>query len=333
MALEVHQHPQGVSSERLSARLGVSRPTVDRDLSFLRTRVGLAIDRVRKSGEVWHKLRELPLAAVAASPLQIVALRLAREALEPLGGTALVDQLDGLIALLPVAPKKPKTITRTRRLEQESEKLVRLLDEAIRGRKQVEISARPGGAEGAIRTYRLDPLGLRLVGEVLYLLAWSHERRAARTFKVTRIHAVRMRQETAAEHPEVLEEEMFAGAVKAWSGAMVRARVRLAKEVAWLAREYPLLASQEVTAEADGTAVVSAEVAGIVEAKRWVLSWGKGATVLEPPELREAVVAELSEALHGYRGARVRSPYVSEPDGGGDSLGTSRGARSASEAP
>lgn len=57
----------------------------------------------------------------------------------------------------------------------------------------------------------------------------------------------------------------------------------LGKLAGWLAEEYPLGAGQEVVREADGAAVVCAEVAGLVEAARW----GKNATALEPKALRD----------------------------------------------
>jgi len=41
-------------------------------------------------------------------------------------------------------------------------------------------------------------------------------------------------------------------------------------------------------------------VAGIVEIRPWILSWGDGVEVLEPPELREAVIAALRGAAARY---------------------------------
>jgi predicted DNA-binding transcriptional regulator YafY len=41
-------------------------------------------------------------------------------------------------------------------------------------------------------------------------------------------------------------------------------------------------------------------VAGIVEIRPWILSWGDGVEVLEPPALREAVAGALRRASERY---------------------------------
>lgn len=312
--LELNRHPLGLGAETLAKRIGVSRATVNRDLELLRRRVGLPIERVRRTGEVWHRLREMPVASVAATPLQAAALRLAREALAPLRGTALVDQLDSLMALLPDAVVEVRGLDVVGKSQRTAASIVAAIDLGMQERRRIEIVVRVAAHGGEERRYVLDPLLLRVVDDELYLFAWSHERRDTRTFKVARIRKATVRDEAAGDHPEVDRERAFAGAVKAWSGALQPVRVRIRPSVAWLAEEYPLVASQEVVREGDGSAVVHAEVAGLVESVRWVLSWGSNATVLDPPTLRAAVTRELRGALAGYEGedGQVRSWKVSE---------------------
>ena len=43
-------------------------------------------------------------------------------------------------------------------------------------------------------------------------------------------------------------------------------------------------------------------VAGIVEIRPWILSWGEAVEVLAPPELREAVAGMVERAAARYRG-------------------------------
>jgi hypothetical protein len=76
--------------------------------------------------------------------------------------------------------------------------------------------------------------------------------------------------------------------------------VALKPQVAHLAQEYPLAADQTIELQTDGTARIQADVAGLVEAKQWVLGWGSAAIAIEPPELREAVKAELAKAISEY---------------------------------
>src|SRR5690606_38477259 len=93
----------------------------------------------------------------------------------------------------------------------------------------------------------------------------------------------------------------FDHSVKAWTGEPVRVRVVLSPRVAWLAPEYPLHPSQRIEPQPDGSALVSAKVAGPVEAMRWVLSWGGEAEALEPAELRDATARGVEGAAARYR--------------------------------
>jgi hypothetical protein len=71
---------------------------------------------------------------------------------------------------------------------------------------------------------------------------------------------------------------------------------------------------QRLIPQADGSVIVEAIVAGIVEASRWALSWGHHAEVLEPPALRSLVETELRQSLAYYAepSEQVRSPCMSE---------------------
>ncbi|WP_437877033.1 helix-turn-helix transcriptional regulator [Sorangium sp. So ce513] len=313
VVLELHRHPQGLSSEKLALRLGVSRATINRDLELLRRRIGLPIERVRRTGEIWHRLRELPLSSVAATPLQVAALRLARDALAPLGGTALIGQLDALLALLPSEPTLLRGLDVAGKAQRSTAPIVRAIDLAMQEGKRLEILVRVAARGGEERRYVLDPLLLRVVNDDLYLFAWSHERKETRTFKVARIREAHVRDELADQHTDLVPEEAFRGAVKAWSGSLTQVRVRIYPAVAWLVDEYPLVVGQEVRHEPDGSAIVTAQVAGLVEPLRWVLSWGRNAEALEPVALRQAVADELASTLSIYSNQEVRSSKVSEP--------------------
>ena len=313
VAVELHRHPLGLSSEKLATHVGVSRATINRDLDLLRQRVGLPIERVRRTGEIWHRLRDLPLASVAATPLQLAALRLAREALSPLAGTELVRQLDGLLSLLPSESAPMPGLDVVGKPQPGSAGIVRSIDIAMHEGRRLEILVRVAAGGGEERRYLLDPLLLRVVDDNLYLFAWSHERKDTRTFKVARILQAAVRDELADSHKDLVPEEAFRGAVKAWSGSLTRVRVRIRSAVAWLVDEYPLVVGQDVLGESDGSVVVSADVAGLVEPVRWVLSWGRNAEALGPDALREAVAEELAQALQAYADVEVRSSKLSAP--------------------
>ena len=58
--------------------------------------------------------------------------------------------------------------------------------------------------------------------------------------------------------------------------------------------------SQKITKLPDGSIEISFRVAGLDEIKRWVLSFGPEAAVVEPEKLRESVRRDLSKILAQY---------------------------------
>jgi predicted DNA-binding transcriptional regulator YafY len=301
----------GLRSVDLAKRLGVSLATVNRDLSLLRD-AGVPLERNEVNGEVRHRFSRGPLPALQPTPIQAVALRLARGALQPLEGSHLLRELDLLLAGLPAIPVAEHLSHAAPAAASPS--IVRTLESALRLRRQLELRYRAGSRAGRETHYRVDPLRLRLVHQNLYLCAYVPARDGARTFKVVRIAEAHLLDEAAKPHPEWTDDRLFGRAVKMWSGDPVEVAVRLAPDVAHLAVEYPLAEDQTVERRLDGSALVRARVAGIVEVRSWVLSWGAAAEVLEPAELRRAVREELETALGAYQ--RKRPVRARERDGG-----------------
>ena len=58
--------------------------------------------------------------------------------------------------------------------------------------------------------------------------------------------------------------------------------------------------SQELEDQPDGSLLWRGQVAGMREIKIWILGWGADAEVLEPPELRADIAAELGRAATRY---------------------------------
>jgi len=59
--------------------------------------------------------------------------------------------------------------------------------------------------------------------------------------------------------------------------------------------------SQVLTDLPDGRLEMTVRVAGIVEIRPWILSWGDQVEVLEPADLRDAVSAAVRGAAARYR--------------------------------
>jgi proteasome accessory factor B len=77
-------------------------------------------------------------------------------------------------------------------------------------------------------------------------------------------------------------------------------RLRFAPSVAARVREATWHPTQVVEEAADGSLVWRARVAGTVEIRLWILSWGDEVEVLAPEALREDVASTLRRALGQY---------------------------------
>jgi predicted DNA-binding transcriptional regulator YafY len=53
----------------------------------------------------------------------------------------------------------------------------------------------------------------------------------------------------------------------------------------------------------DGSLLLTLTTSHFLEIKKWILSWGSGARVLEPESLRNEIVTELAQMTQQYHGS------------------------------
>lgn len=297
----------GLRVDQLRERTASSRATVYRDLTLLQE-AGVPIERQTVNGEVRYRmLRPSELPGIGLTALQISALRLARTELEPLSGTGLVSELDALLARCRPPEKQPSFHFAGRATEATPDRseVLKGIERALNSRCRARIEYRAASRGGKSSVLLVEPLLVSVANGAPYLRAYCVERDAERTYKLARITSLQLTKDAATYAPAEPPARAFDHSVKVWSGKPGVVQVRLDPEVAWLANEYPLVRGQRVEAAAEGGVTVVATVSGIVEAMRWVLSWGGAAEVVEPSELREATRAELLQALAKYEGPGV----------------------------
>jgi proteasome accessory factor C len=292
----ISQSRRGLSISDLMALTGMSKQTVYRDLKIL---IENGIPLCEESGR-YRLLSERELPPLGFNALQIASLQLARQQLAPLQGTPVVVELDRLLSKLREPLQQTFRFAPPHKLAP-NPSIIKTIERAQRYKKRAAIEYRAASRGGAATTVRIEPLLLNVADGDPYVVAYCVERQQERTYKLTRIIQVTLTEERATYKPKTEPAKAFAHSIKAWSGDPQRVRIRLDPSVAWLAREYPLPGQTEVEAE-DGSVTVEATVAGLVEARRCILAWGRNAEVLAPKELRKAVRDELAAALGRYDG-------------------------------
>jgi len=179
------------------------------------------------------------------------------------------------------------------------------LEEACRGSKQVWMSYYTA-SRNATSERVLDPYLLHIYrGTNPYVIGWCHKRDEVRWFRVDRIRELKLLEDgferkpdfNAKDHLEMIFQHEVGGVpvtVRIWFDAKVAPYIR---ERRW----HP---TQELQEHEDGAVTLQMVVRGMNDVKRWVLGYGRGARVLEPPEL----VAMVRDEIEGM-GQRY-SPQV-----------------------
>jgi proteasome accessory factor B len=302
-------HADGIRPGEIARRIDVSPRTVYRDLKALEQEVGVA---VWSEGGLWGVVGDefLPPLKLTLSEAMAVVLsaRLmvryadkydpdlasAFEKLEEVLPPALAEHVDRTLDVLSRHPR-----------DEVFSRHVHLLTRAWAERRVVTLDYDPAkygkGAERRRATVRPHLIEPSLQTHALYLIGWDETREAVRTFKIERIRDVALTPRTFEPREAGAIEEMFR---RAWDiiadQEEVEVVLRFAPVVAARVREATWHPSQRVEEEPDGSLIWRGRVAGTIEIRLWILSWGDDVEVLEPPELRTDVAVTHRRALARY---------------------------------
>jgi proteasome accessory factor BC len=159
----------------------------------------------------------------------------------------------------------------------------------------------------------VDPYSLLYWGGHWYMVGFSHEREAMRVFRLSRIEG-RIAFATRADHdfppPRDFDVARYRDRAP-WQleDSGTPARVALTPTIAWWV-EQMFGDYGDIETRADGSAEYTTPYGSQREIVSWILALGPEAEVLEPPELREAVIEALRlvrdrHEAGGGRGVRV----------------------------
>jgi proteasome accessory factor B len=299
-------HPEGIRPAEIARRVGVTTRTVYRDLTALETEVGVA---VWSEDGLWGVVNEefLPplkltldeaMAVVLSARLMVryadkydPDLAAAFEKLEEVLPRPLAEHVERTLDILAQHPRDPAFNEHVHRLTRAwAERRVVTL-EYEPARYAPEAAAR----QAVVRPYLIEP---SLQTHALYLIGWDETRDALRTFKVERIRDVALTPRTF-EPPEAGTVETALR--RAWDiiadQPPTRVVLRFAPSVAARVAETTWHPTQQVDVGADGSLTWRATVAGTIEIRLWILSWGDEVEVLEPEALREDVASTHRRAV------------------------------------
>lgn len=312
--LEAHRD-QGVRVEEIARRVGMSKRTVYRDLVALESELGIPVwsDGHGTWGvEGAGFLPPLKLTLDEAMAVVVAARLMTRYAdtYDPDLAGAFQKLEAGLPAPLRDHVERTLAALAARPTDEAYARHVHLLTRAWAERRTVRFRYAPARYEGdrgerpareaVVRPYLLEP---SVETHALYLVGLDETRGAIRTFKVTRIVELAL---TGATFDDPPTDELARTLARAWDiiadQPAVDVALRFAPTVAARVAETIWHPSQRTEIAADGSLTWRATVAGTIEIKLWILSWGADVEVVEPPELRDDVASTLRQALEPYAG-------------------------------
>jgi len=219
--------------------------------------------------------------------------------------------------LLDAAAAAPVSVLPARETRRATAALPKLQQAVVAGKTVTFRYYSIGRDEELERT--VDPYGLLLVGEEWYLIAWCHLRQAIRTFRLSRLRS-RVTFATRAPHdfsppPRFSIDDYLDRAPWQLGEAVGEALVLVSGDMAWwVEAHYAKAGTIEPAGDlgaggttaggttAGGTTAGGTTAGGIVFSTpynspahlvSWVLSMGEAAELLEPPELRAELGAQL----------------------------------------
>ena len=285
----------------LAEKLEVSAKTVQRDIEYMRYQLNLPIeyDKERHGFYFTEQVTHFPSVHITES--ELVALLVARKAVEQYANTPfqkplaeafqkLTAGLDGQISFNWYELEQTFEV-RPIGVSKQNLTIFEIVAAALREECELELRYRKLEAKRP-ELRRVQPYSLICVENQWYLRAWDLVRRDLRTFHLGRIIRAKklphhFKRPTGFDVNEALLDSIgvFAGI------ASEEIILRFSAWAATVAAERTWHSSQSIRARDDETVELKLKVAVNPEFERWLWSWGDAVEVVSPVTLREKIRA------------------------------------------
>jgi proteasome accessory factor B len=300
---------------KLAEELEVSSKTVQRDIDFMRYRLGLPIEYDQLHFGFYYTEPVSSFPNIEISEGELVALYIGQKALAQYKGTSFEAPLATAFRKITDGLRDPISVTwgdldsavsfRSAGRTVADVHLFEELSHAVF--KQLEIQfeyKKPGTARYEQRC--VQPYHLGCVENLWYLFALDLDRGEIRTFALPRIREVRV-SKVRFRRPLDFSIGKFLG--ESFGVFAKPTKTKYAVRIAFDAFAAPRIQerqwhpSQKVKQLRDGGAELSMTLGNLEEIERWILSWGSHAEVLEPAELKQRIAKTILALANTYRTA------------------------------
>jgi proteasome accessory factor B len=297
---------------KLADELEVSTKTVQRDIDFMRYRLGLPIEYDQLHFGFYYTEPVSSFPNVEISEGELVALYIGQKALAQYKGTSFEAPLstafrkiaDGLRDTISVTwsdldsaisfRSAGRTVADVHLFEQLSHAVFRQIEVRFDYKK-------PGASRYESRS--VQPYHLGCIENLWYLFGFDLDRGDLRTFALPRIRDVRI-SKTRFRRPTDFSIGRYLG--QSFGVYASPTKTKHAIRISFDAFAAPLIEerqwhpSQKIKQLPNGGIELSLSLGNLEEIESWILSWGKHARVIEPGELKERITKTVSALAETY---------------------------------
>ena len=289
---------------RLAEEYEVTERTILRDIEAIKDSFGWMVRYSKARNGYYFEDENFSLPQIKMTEGELLAVFLGTELLKKYKGTPFaskIGQAFGKIELL-----LPKTISidpdeiekaysfdikQVKEFDQNSAKIFDALSKAMKEKKTVEMTYYTIGRDKTTKR-AIDPYHLRHSGS-WYLVGYDHIRKDLRTYAVDQIKEIKVQNAKFKVQEGFSPEKFFKHSWGIIEGQeLTKVVVKLDKSIARWFKNRKLHSSQQTATGKDGSLTLTFEVSGTDEIKRWILSQGSRAKVIEPKELKEEIREE-----------------------------------------
>jgi predicted DNA-binding transcriptional regulator YafY len=305
----------GISVDDIADRVECSRRTVERDLATL-YEIGFPIScETRDIGKkFWHVEQNfLESDKLIVGPTEMISMHLAKQCMAPLSSTCFgegLEQLWGKIkSLLPrkalnyFAGLDEKFYVKFFDVDSNPNETTNLesFRKAINNNQVVSVEYNPDRKSSGYKM-EFHPYGLVLYEGSMYVIGYSVQAQALRTFKIKRLTSVETTKKTFKKPEDFSLERCVSSSFGIHYKEINRITVRCEFRdwAARLIREQKWHRTQVIEKDSGNKVVVSFLLDATTEFKKWILGFGPVVKVLEPKQLRNEMKDLLNKTLQNY---------------------------------
>jgi predicted DNA-binding transcriptional regulator YafY len=321
-AVDILSSKSGATKQELVERLDVSIRTIDRIFADLRA-LQIPLDdewdslagekRWRLSEDYAIKLPNITIPDLRLTSAELIYIHLIRSQERLLRGTGIETTAGSVLNKFSffVPGKLSKEMNKAGTLFLASgkfsknykgkETIIDDLGKAMLKQKRCSVEYH-SFSSGKRRDYDLAPLRFFENNAGLYIFAHIADYDEIRTLAVERIEGLKITEVSFDYLEDFDPEKLLCSSFGIIVDEPIQVKIKFSKAVAPYIRERTWAPDQCITEnETDGSVVLEMNICGWLDVKRWALSYGADAEVLEPPKMRKEIMEELKSCCTIYR--------------------------------